>query len=247
MLPSRILNGYIVEAFLALEDFLSVFCRESYASHAVLASPNNLPHFTLYCLSLIGGTQASRTATRSRKNVPTAARRMQVDPCLPTLNFFPTADEIGAKQLVNNKTCSGKQVCNFPAVWQMQNQAAYNEQLKTSVSSGLLSVAFKQYGVEMPRLFFTPVSKFLNSGSDVTACAASINPAATRRRSLLEDSTKYYVSKAGLWSYSVSYDGAPAQAGLQIARQSGQLDPAMLAKDVSEFAGHGHRAAACCI
>eukprot|EP00775_Hariotina_reticulata_P009794 gene9794-9952_t len=182
------------------------------------------------------GSQASRAAARSKKNGPAAASRLQADPCLPTLNFFPTADEIGAKQLVNNKTCSGKQVCNFPAVWQEQNQGAYVKQLNTSLGNGLLRVAFKQYGNERPRLFFTPVTKFLKSGADVTACVASINPAATRRRSLLEAGTKYYVTKAGLWSYSVSYNGSPAEKGLQIAGQSGQLDPTMLAKDGSHCA-----------
>jgi hypothetical protein len=155
------------------------------------------------------------------------------DPCAPTLNFFPTADEIGAPQLINNKTCKGDTVCNFPAVWQQKNQTAYTTKLQTTLDNGLFKVAFKQYGNEKPRLFFTPISPFLNEGSDVTKCALSRLPVPATRRLRQEDEQRYTVATAGEWSYSVSYDGAPSEEGDQIAGRSGQLDPLQLNKDVS--------------
>jgi hypothetical protein len=158
------------------------------------------------------------------------------DPCAPSLNFFPTADEIGAPQLINNKTCKGDTVCNFPAVWQQKNQSAYTTKLQTTLEEGLFKVAFKQYGNEKPHLFFTPVSPFLNEGSDVTACALSkLGMPATRRLQQAEEGQRYTVATAGEWSYSVSYDGAPAEEGDQIAGRSGQLDPLQLNKDVSTW------------
>lgn len=155
------------------------------------------------------------------------------DPCAPSLNFFPTADEIGAPQLVDNKTCKGETVCNFPAVWQQKNQSTYTTKLQTTIEEGLFKVAFKQYGNEKPRLFFTPTSPFLNEGSDVTACAMSRLPVPVTRKLMQEEGQRYSVDTAGEWSYSVSYDGAPAVEGNQIAGKSGQLDPLQLNKDVS--------------
>ncbi|WIA16610.1 hypothetical protein OEZ85_013277 [Tetradesmus obliquus] len=153
------------------------------------------------------------------------------DPCSPTLNFFPTADQIGAPQLINNKTCKGDTVCNFPAVWQQKNQSAYTTKLQTTLEDGLFKVAFKQYGNEKPRLFFTPISAFLAEGSDVTECAQSRVPVPATRRLQQAEGQRYSVATAGEWSYSVSYDGAPAQEGDQIAGKSGQLDPLELNKD----------------
>lgn len=92
--------------------------------------------------------------------------------CDPSFNWFPSAAEIGEDIVVNNKTCTGKQVCNFPKVWSKSNQSAYMPQLGTNIKNGLLKVAFKQYGNQPPRLFFTPVSEFLEAGSDVSACAS---------------------------------------------------------------------------
>lgn len=103
------------------------------------------------------------------------------DACAPSFNWFPTAAEIGQDVVVNNKTCTGKQVCNFPRVWTKNNQTAYMPQLGTSLSNGLMKVAFKQYGNQPPRLFFTPVSEFLESGADVSACLASKQPPTTRK------------------------------------------------------------------
>jgi hypothetical protein len=75
-----------------------------------------------------------------------------------------------------------QQVCNWPRVWTKNNQTSYMPQLGTSLSNGLLKVAFKQYGNQPPRLFFTPVSEFLEVGADVSACINSRrNPATTRR------------------------------------------------------------------
>lgn len=104
------------------------------------------------------------------------------DACGPAFNWFPTAAEIGQDVVVNNKTCTGKQVCNFPRVWTKNNQTSYMPQLGTSLSNGLMKVAFKQYGNQPPRLFFTPVSEFLEAGADVSAClAARSQPPTTRR------------------------------------------------------------------
>lgn len=82
---------------------------------------------------------------------------------------------------MNNKTCTGKQVCNFPKVWTKTNQTSYMPQLGTSLSNGLMKVAFKQYGNQPPRLFFTPVSEFLEAGADVSACLAARQPPTTRK------------------------------------------------------------------
>jgi hypothetical protein len=98
------------------------------------------------------------------------------DACAPSFNWFPTAAEIGEDVVINNKTCTGKQVCNFPKVWSRANQTQYMPQLGTSLSNGLLKVAFKQFGNQPPRLFFTPVSEFLEAGADVSACASSRPP-----------------------------------------------------------------------
>lgn len=103
------------------------------------------------------------------------------DACAPSFNWFPTAAEIGQDVVVNNKTCTGKQVCNFPKVWTKTNQTSYMPQLGTSLSNGLMKVAFKQYGNQPPRLFFTPVSEFLEAGADVSACLAAKQPPTTRK------------------------------------------------------------------
>jgi hypothetical protein len=102
------------------------------------------------------------------------------DACEPRFNWFPTAAEIGEDIVINNKTCSGKQVCNFPNVWHKANQTAYMAKLATDLNRGLLNVALKQYGNQPPRLFFTPVSEFLEAGADVSPCANSRKPATTR-------------------------------------------------------------------
>lgn len=114
---------------------------------------------------------------------PTGSAVAAPSACAPGFNWFPTAAEIGEDVIVNNKTCTGKQVCNFPHVWHKNNQTAYMPQLGTSLSNGLMKVAFKQYGNQPPRLFFTPVSEFLEAGADVTACinAASEEPPTTRK------------------------------------------------------------------
>lgn len=107
------------------------------------------------------------------------------DACAPGFNWFPTAAEIGQDVVVNNKTCTGKQVCNFPRVWSKANQTSYMPQLGTSLNNGLLKVAFKQYGNQPPRLFFTPSSEFLESGADVSACINSrLHPTTTKRKLL---------------------------------------------------------------
>lgn len=101
-----------------------------------------------------------------------AAAAATSDACAPTFNWFPTATEIGEDIVINNKTCTGKQVCNFPKVWAKGNQTQYMPQLGSSLKNGLLKVAFKQFGNQPPRLFFTPVSEFLEAGADVSACAS---------------------------------------------------------------------------
>lgn len=121
------------------------------------------------------------------------------DACGPAFNWFPTAAEIGQDVVVNNKTCTGKQVCNFPRVWTKTNQTAYMPQLGTSLSNGLMKVAFKQYGNQPPRLFFTPVSEFLEVGADVSAClAARSEPPTTRRLLAGAKVSSTVLSAAGL-------------------------------------------------
>lgn len=149
------------------------------------------------------------------------------DACAPAFNWFPTAAEIGQDVVVNNKTCTGKQVCNFPRVWTKNNQTAYMPQLGTGLSNGLLKVAFKQYGNQPPRLFFTPVSEFLEVGADVSACLAARSQPPTTRKLLAGAK----VVKAGTWSYTVSYDGGKPTTGVKIAGQSGELDPRKLILD----------------
>lgn len=153
-------------------------------------------------------------------------------PCAPKINFFPTAEEIGQPQIVNNKTCEGDMVCNFPTVWAEANQTEYMKQLGTDLSNGLLKVAYKQYGGEKPRLFFTPVTPFLTEGADVTECAQSVLPAPPTTRRLLQE---YTVASPGKWSYSISYDDGELIPGIKIAGQSGQVDPAKLNIDVSDM------------
>ncbi|KAF8065490.1 hypothetical protein HT031_003091 [Scenedesmus sp. PABB004] len=159
-----------------------------------------------------------------------AAAAAKADPCAPTFNFFPTADEIGLPQLVNNKTCKGDAVCNFPGVWAEANQTKYMSKLDTSIANGLLSVAFKQYGNEKPRLFFAPVTPLLAAGGDATACALSRFPAPTATRRL-HQADAYAVKTPGTWSYKVAYDGQDALPGNRIAAKSGELDPLYLSKD----------------
>jgi hypothetical protein len=157
-----------------------------------------------------------------------------IDPCAPTFNFFPTAEEIGEPQLVNNVTCKGDMVCNFPAVWAPANQSAYLGKLGTTAEGGLLSVAYRQYGNEAPRLFFTPQSPFLKQGAVSSACAASLmEPAATRR---LQAEELPLVVRPGRWSYTVSYDGAAPVPGQRIGSNAGQLDPKMLVNEVQSMA-----------
>eukprot|EP00878_Enallax_costatus_P028568 GHUV01030865.1.p1 GENE.GHUV01030865.1~~GHUV01030865.1.p1 ORF type:complete len:509 (+),score=149.61 GHUV01030865.1:466-1992(+) len=150
------------------------------------------------------------------------------DPCAPKINFFPTADEIGEPQIVNNKTCDGDMVCNFPTVWAEANQTQYMDKLNTSIENGLLKVAFKQYGGEKPRLYFAPVTQFLEAGSDVTECAKSLLPEPSSTRKLQQ---AYIVTNPGKWSYNIAYDGGSPISGIKIAGKSGQLDPAKLNVD----------------
>lgn len=153
-----------------------------------------------------------------------------VNPCEPKINFFPTADELGEPQIVNNETCSGDMVCNFPTVWAEANQTKYMDKLDTTLENGLLKVAIKQYGGEKPRLFFAPVTPFLTAGEDVTECAKSLlsEPSSTRR---LQQS--YIISTPGKWTYTISYDDGEPRHGIKIAGKSGQLDPEKLNVDVS--------------
>lgn len=206
-------------------------CAGSTPPGATVANTSCAEKARCNCKSACGFTKLHCALVLPALLLPASGLARAADPCGPTLDFFPTADEIGAPQLVNNKTCKGSSVCNFPAVWSQKNQSAYADKLKTSLEDGLLKVAFKQYGNEKPRLFFTPVSAFLSKGSDVTECAVAQQSAPATRR-MLQD-TKYTVKTAGQWSYSVSYDGAPAVPGTKIAGKSGQLDPTQLIKDVS--------------
>lgn len=151
-----------------------------------------------------------------------------VDPCAPRINFFPTANEIGEPQIVNNKTCQGDMVCNYPTVWAEANQTVYMEKLGTDIADGLLKVAFKQYGGEKPRLFFAPVTPFLAAGSDATECADSLAPQPSSTRKLQQT---YTVTSPGKWSYNIAYDGGNPIPGIKIAGRSGQLDPAKLNVD----------------
>lgn len=155
------------------------------------------------------------------------------DPCAPAFNFFPTATEIGEKLVVNNKTCTGSQVCSFPSVWAKANQSAYMAQLGTSLERGLLNVAFKQYGNELPRLFFTVDSGLLVGGEDVTTCAEAHKPVPPAARKMMQ---KHSVANAGEWSYTVSYDGGAPVTGKKTRGGAGQLDPKQLNKDGSHCA-----------
>lgn len=122
------------------------------------------------------------------------------DACAPSYNWFPTAAEIGQDVIVNNKTCTGKQVCNFPKVWTKVNQTSYMPQLGTSLQNGLMKVAFKQYGNQPPRLFFTPVSEFLEAGADVSACLNSRMEPATTRKLLAGAKVRATVGLLGSWA-----------------------------------------------
>jgi hypothetical protein len=87
------------------------------------------------------------------------------NPCAPKLNFFPTAMEIDADVqqyvlLANGsyapENCTENAVCNFPAVWTRQAQAAAAAIAGVTVADGVLKVALKEYGEGECDLMQTP-------------------------------------------------------------------------------------------
>lgn len=163
------------------------------------------------------------------------------DPC-GSLNFFPTASQItgltGAAASVavsTGVTCTGTQVCNWPAVLNRTAQESYQTELGTSVAvGGLLSVAVKEYSGKQLRVFFRPVSPLLTQNANAMSCVLAKTPAATRK---LTQAATYSVANPGTWSYSATLSlGGTIPGGSRAATATGDLTFSTEgAQDVSVF------------
>lgn len=138
------------------------------------------------------------------------------NPCDPTINYFPTATDIGAPvqkivRLANGSLttapCTGSMNCAFPDVWSSASQ--HDSDILTLLGSdydvdqnGVYKVAMKAYGGDTvnPTLYFVPTSPLLTANADVSACVAAAASAATRE---LQAATSYRVTNPGTWSYTI--------------------------------------------
>lgn len=136
------------------------------------------------------------------------------NPCDPTLNFFPTAAEIGApvQKIVRHANgsfvttpCTGAANCAFPEVWSRASQQDGDMlgllDSSYSVNNGVLKVAMKAYGGDTinPVLYFVPASPLMTVNEDVSSCVSAYAPAVRRRL----QATSYKVTNPGTWSYTI--------------------------------------------